>query len=169
MPIENIASYDFTKNLNSEQIFGYLKNGLVEELRERYSVDVVGENYLKLEKKDSDCLIYEMNDKLYPGIQLAVVNNSDCFRITYVLTVTPFNVFIRKPGLSSVEYNEDTKSIRLTKIHRKVMKEMFGELYVEAKEEFIDEVKDVQLKFAQIEHDNLIRQINEKHKNDLNC
>ena len=168
MAIEDIRDYDFRKKLSSKQVFENLRDCLVEQISEKYE-QVVGPEYLRFWRQEDDVLIYEMNEKMYPGIVLTVRNDSGCGCRDYSIAITPFNVFLRQWGLRSVEYDENTKNVPLTKIHRKVMKGLFGENYEEAKKEFIEEVKEVQLRFAKIEYDNAVKTINEKYKNDSNC
>ena len=168
MAIEDIRDYDFRKILSSKQVFKNLRECLAEQISEKYE-QVVGPEYLRLWIESNDGLIYEMNEKLYPGLVLTVRNDSGCNCRDYAITVTPFNVYLRQWGLNSVEYNEETKNVPLTKIHRKVMKDLFGEVYEEAKKDFIEEVKEVQIRFAKIDHDNKMKEIENRYNTDLNC
>ncbi|MBQ8615817.1 MAG: hypothetical protein IJ415_04550, partial [Clostridia bacterium] len=91
-----------------------------------------------------DVLAYEINNKLYKVMKWRIYVRTGSVYTDYVLTITPFNCYWRKWGDGEFLSEKNTHE-KLTQALRKIMKERYGEVYMEEGKKFYEEVRDFKI------------------------
>lgn len=165
MPKENIDGFDFTKDYTPQEIYEMLKDEILTACGESVGMQVSDEE-VELGSK-SICMVHEMNNKLYSAFSIQVlVKVSDSIWKDYALRITPFNCYWQR-FIENCEINNNNRNIDLTKALRRVMKEKYGKVYVDAKNSFINEVKDFKVELETNVYNHRVSVINRQYAEDL--
>lgn len=165
MPKENVDGFDFTKDFTSQEMFELLKDEIYKYCKKRYGPFRIDDDTVNC-GFDKDCLDYEVNNKLYAVMKIHVYVRLGSQYRDFVLIVTPFNCYIRKWGDESCLCDEK-KNFEITKTFRKIMKEKYGEVYVEAGKVFSQEVREFKTGLEEDLFKHKKKLINMKYEDDV--
>ncbi len=144
MAKENIEGFDFTKYFTEKEMYDLLKNEIVEVCNQAYApYKVVDDTKINCGFM-GDVMAYEINNKLYSVMKWRIYVRTGPVYTDYVLTITPFNCYWRKWGDNDF-LSDKNKHEKLTQAIRRIMKERYGEVYMEAGRKFYEEVRDFKI------------------------
>ena len=84
----------------------------------------------------------------------------------FALIITPFNCYERKWGDARC-LNDDIKHVELTKAFRKIMKDKYGEVYVQAGKIFSQEVREFKIDLEEDLFKHKKKLINMRYEDDV--
>lgn len=165
MPKENISGFDFTKDFTEQELFDLLKDEIVKCCEERYRLN---ENDMMFKPTFSgEVLAYEVNNKLYSVRKILVdYKVPDNTWRNIVLIVTPFNCYVRNWGEDSI-LDDKQKHEGLTTAFRKIMKDKYGEVYIQAGKIFSQEVREFKIGLEEDLFKHKKKLINMKYEDDV--
>ena len=165
MSKENIDGFDFTKDFTSREMFALLKDEIYTYCEKRYEPFPINDETVNC-GFDVNCLDYETNNKLYSVMKFHVyVRLGDQYR-DFTLIITPFNCYVRKWGDERC-LNDDIKNVEISKAFRKIMKDKYGEVYVQAGKIFSQEVREFKIGLEEDLFKHKKKLINMKYEDDV--
>lgn len=165
MPKENIDGFDFTKDFTSREMFALLKDEIYAYCEKRYEPFPINDETVNC-GFDPTCLDYETNNKLYSVMKFHVYVRLGSQYRDFVLIITPFNCYERKWGDERC-LNDDIKNEEISKAFRKIMKDKYGEVYVEAGKIFSQEVREFKIGLEEDLFKHKKKLINMKYEDDV--